>query len=250
MDGTEAQPLRCRKIRSAGLRGQIHDQASGPQGRQHRLCQHRCRDRVHHPVKGRGQCAQPGQLRAAQAKALGQSPLFRTPGADGHIRSQRCQPYPQRLPHRAKAQQQDVCAPQGAGALPQQDADAPFRRGDGIVDGQLRPRVVIHQLHARFLRDGLCLRREPAAQRHRAGLCGTQQLGQRGAALVQRERQQDAVCPRHLFGSAHRTARPFQRPACRRLPGIGAHDRKPLCLHAFLPSRCVVRHPMQEDGNT
>ena len=63
-------------------------------------------------------------------------------------------------------------------------------------------------------------------------LCGTQQLCQRGAALVQRERQQDAVRPRHLFGPAHRTARPFQRPACRRLPGIGAHDRKLLCLHA------------------
>ena len=95
--------------------------------------------------------------RCPQTKALGQRTLFGAPGTDSHICPQCRQPHPQRLPHRAKAQQQKVCAPQGTGALGQQDANAALRRRDGIVHRQLRSGKVIHQLHASFLCDGLCL---------------------------------------------------------------------------------------------
>lgn len=102
----------------------IHDRAAGPQSRQHRLGQHRGRDGVHHRIKGRSQRGQPGKLCTLQTKALGQRTLFGAPGTDSHICPQCRQPRPQRLPHRAKAQQQKICAPQGAGALGQQDANA------------------------------------------------------------------------------------------------------------------------------
>lgn len=157
MDGLAAQPLRRSKVGAARLRCQIHDQAAGLQSRQHRLGQHRGRDGVHHRIKGRSQRGQPGKLCTPQAKALGQRTLFGAPGTDSHICPQCRQPRPQRLPHRAKAQQQKVCAPQGTGALGQQDANAALRRRDGIVHRQLRSGKVIHQLHASFLCDGLCL---------------------------------------------------------------------------------------------
>ena len=70
---------------------------------------------------------------APQPEAFRQRSLGRTAGRRRHLRSQRCQPDAQRLPHRPEAGQQNAAAPEGAAALFHQDADAPFRRGDGVA---------------------------------------------------------------------------------------------------------------------
>ena len=168
------------------------------------------------------------------------------------MRPQCRQPGANRLPHRAKSQQQDRAAPQGAFALGQQNADAPLRRGDGVADGQLLPGKVIHQLHPGFRCNDLCFFREHPAQRQRPGACRPQQLRQRGAGRVQRQRQQDIVCQRDLFRPLHRIPRPGQRPACRQLPGIAADHRKAfLSFHpkALLPKACAILCTGGEEGD-
>ena len=53
-------------------------------------------------------------------------------------------------------------------------------------EGHVHP---VAHLHARLRRNLPCLRRELSAQRQRPRFCGPQQFRQRGAALVQRQRQ-------------------------------------------------------------
>ena len=73
----------------------------------------------------------------------------------------------QRLPHRPESGQQNAAAPEGAAALFHQDADAPFRRGDGVADGQLFPGEVVYQLYPGLGGDGFRLHRQHPAQRQR-----------------------------------------------------------------------------------
>ena len=213
-----------------------HDQAAGPQPGQHPVPQHRGRDGVHHRVKGRGQPGQSRQRGSPQAKALGQSTLLRPSGTNGHPGPQRRQPHGQCLPHRPEPQHQHLRTPQGTGALLQQDADAALCRGDGVVHGQFRPGKVVCQFHPGLPGDLHRLRRQPPAQRKSPRFGRPQQLCQRGAALIQRQRKQDHIRPGHLLGPGHRIACPGQRAACCRLPGITAHHRDPFsALHAAVP---------------
>ena len=223
MDGSVAQPPGRVEVGAAGAGRQIYDKALRPQPGQYCLAEHRRRHRVHHCIKSRRYLPEPVDGDAPQPEALGQ----------------RRQPDAQRLPHRPEAGQQNAAAPEGAAALFHQDADAPFRRGDGVADGQLFPGEVVYQLYPGLGGDGFRLHRQHPAQRQRTGPCGPQQFGQRRPCRVQRQGQQDIICQCNLFGSAHRITCPFQHPACRRLPGIGAHHHKQLFrFHAASPFAC------------
>ncbi len=106
MDGLVAAAGGGLKIGATGAGRQIYAEALRPQPGQHRSREHLRRDGIHHRVKGRGQWASRASS-APHPKAFRLCPLGRAAGADGHMRPQCRQPYPQRLPHRAKAQQQD-----------------------------------------------------------------------------------------------------------------------------------------------
>ena len=189
MDSPVPQPPGCGKVSTARPGCQVHDQAPGPQGCQHGFRQNRGRDGVHHRVKGRSSLFQPGQIHRPQAETLRQCPLGRPPRGHRHLCAQCRQPYPKRLPHRPKTGQQDGAVPKRPRPLRHQDADAALCCRDGVAEDQFLPGKVVHQLHARLRRDLPCLRRELSAQRQRPRFCGPQQLRQRSAALVQRQRQ-------------------------------------------------------------
>ena len=230
-----SQPPGGGKVCAAGLGSQIYDQTFLWQRRQHLCRQHRRGDGVDHRIKGGSFCDKLCQRHRPQTQLLCHCPLHRAACRHGHPRTQRRQTHRQRPPHRAKAQHQHRRAPQGAAAPLQQNADAALGGGDGVIHSQLRAGKIIHQLHPRRPGDGQRALRHLTAQRQRTGLCRAQQLRQRQISLFQRERQQDAVCLRQLLHAAHRIPCPRQCTPCRRLPGIAAHHRKPLCLsHAVI----------------
>ena len=100
MDGSVAQPPGRVEVGAAGAGRQIYDKALRPQPGQHCLAEHRRRHRVHHGIKSRRYLPEPVDGDAPQPEALGQRPLGRAAGRRRHLRSQRCQPDAQRLPHR------------------------------------------------------------------------------------------------------------------------------------------------------
>ena len=240
MDGSVAQPPDRVEVGAAGAGRQIYDKALRPQPGQHSLAEHRRRHRVHHCIKGRRYLPEPVDGDAPQPEALGQRPLGWAAGRRRHLRSQRRQPDTQRLPHRPEAGQQEAAAPEGAAALFHQDADAPFRRGDGVADGQLFPSEVVYQLYPGLGGDGFRLCRQHPAQRQRTGPCGPQQFGQRRPCRVQRQRQQDVICHRYHLRPAHTVPSPGQRPGRCGLPGVAAHHRKAfLSFHCKAPSHML-----------
>ena len=84
MERRQPQPPGGRKIGAAGAGRQIHDEASRPQRRQHRLGEHHRRDGIHHRIKRRGHPGQCRQRDAAQPQTFGQRPLRRAAGRNGH----------------------------------------------------------------------------------------------------------------------------------------------------------------------